>query len=324
MFWSSCPRELSLRPLALSNQAFMPSLSASPYDFGLCGGFAAAKAKRTMPNLSFCTNDSVWTAVVTRDRRSDGKFVYGAVSTGIYCRPSCPARTPRRRNTLIFSNANEAERHGYAACRRCYPKSLAPAEQGIAATLEYIEDHLDRSITLKTLSHVSGFSPHHFRETFQRIVGLTPKDFRDARRAVGFKQLLKAGQSISAACYAAGYGSSRALYERTRERLGMTPATYQRGSFGIRIRYALTSSLLGRVLIARTDAGLCAVLVGELEECLQRELREEFPRATICQENPRPWAAAIQASQIEDVLVLQLSLTLRRRIFQARLWNHTK
>jgi AraC family transcriptional regulator of adaptative response/methylated-DNA-[protein]-cysteine methyltransferase len=277
---------------------------------------------QAMSNLSFCVDDGVWAAVLKRDRRSDGNFVYAAITTGIYCRPSCPARTPRRRNARIFSDAEEAERHGYAACRRCYPKSLTPAEQGIAATLEYIEAHPDEAVTLNTLSRMSGFSPHHLRETFARIVGVTPKEFRDARRMVRFKELLKAGQSISAACYAAGYGSSRALYETAHQWLGMTPAEYQRGACGVRIHYAVTRSMLGPVLIGCTEVGVCAVLVGESDEGLKLDLRQEFPCATIRREDPRRWAAVIETHQIEDALLRKLPLFLRRRIFQARVWKH--
>src|ERR1700686_1095671 len=140
-----------------------------------------------------------WHAVVRKDRRYDGKFVYAAVTTGIYCRPSCPARNPQRRNTLIFLTAAEAERQGYLACLRCHPNSLAPAEKSIKAALDYIEAHLDQTITLRTLSQVSGLSPHHFREIFQRIVGLSPKAFCDARRIERFKHLVRAGESISSA-----------------------------------------------------------------------------------------------------------------------------
>jgi AraC family transcriptional regulator of adaptative response/methylated-DNA-[protein]-cysteine methyltransferase len=124
-----------------------------------------------------------WHAVLKKDRKYDGKFVYVAVTTGIYCRPSCPARNPQRRNTLIFLTPAEAERQGYVACLRCHPNSLTPAEKSIKATLDYIEAHVDQTITLTTLSQVSGLSPHHLQETFKRIVGLSPKAFCDARES---------------------------------------------------------------------------------------------------------------------------------------------
>lgn len=261
-----------------------------------------------------------WHAVLKKDRHYDGKFVYAAVTTGIYCRPSCPARSPQRRNALIFLTSAEAERQGYVACLRCYPNSLAPAEKSIKAALDYIEAHLDQTITLNTLSQVSGLSPHHLQETFKRIVGLSPKAFCDARRIARFKQHLRAGQSISSACYEVGYGSSRALYEKTRKGMGMTPANYRRGGDGLRICYAVTDSAFGSVLVAGTTQGPCAVLLGEDENVLLRELRQEFPRAVFEQESSAKWSAAVLSCQGEDPLFSKLPVSLRGRVFQARVW----
>jgi AraC family transcriptional regulator of adaptative response/methylated-DNA-[protein]-cysteine methyltransferase len=124
---------------------------------------------------------ATWETVLRRDRLQDGKFVYVTLTTGIYCRPSCPARHPHRGNAAFVESVAEAEQLGYAACRRCHPDSLAPAERSIQAALIYIEARLGRTITLNTLSDVSGLSPNHLHQTFQRIVGLSPKGFCDAR-----------------------------------------------------------------------------------------------------------------------------------------------
>src|SRR3984957_16669594 len=248
-----------------------------------------------------------WHAVVKKDRHYDGKFVYAAVTTGIYCRPSCPARNPQRRNTFIFLTAAEAERQGYVGCLRCHPNSLAPAEKSIKAALDYIETHLDQPITLLTLSQVSGLSPHHLRETFQRIVGLSPKAFCDARRIARFKQLLRAGESISSACYQAGFGSSRALYEKTKQGLGMTPATYRRGGAGSQIRYTITDSALGPLLIARVEQRPCAVLLEQDEDALVSELRREFPNAGVRQQSSPKWGA-MRRSPGEDPLMSKLPM----------------
>jgi len=261
-----------------------------------------------------------WHAVVKKDRHYDGKFVYAAVTTGIYCRPSCPARNPQRRNALIFLTAEEAERQGYVACLRCHPNSLTPAERSITAALDYIETHLDQTITLNTLSQVSGLSPHHLQETFKRIVGLSPKEFCDARRIARFKQYLRAGQSVSSACYEVGYGSSRALYEKTKKGLGMTPAVYRHGGKGIRVSYTTTDSALGSVLIAGTEQGLCSVLLGEDEDLLLRELHEEFPGAAFKQDSSAKWHAAVLSCQSQDPLLSKLPVSLRGRVFQARVW----
>jgi AraC family transcriptional regulator, regulatory protein of adaptative response / methylated-DNA-[protein]-cysteine methyltransferase len=262
-----------------------------------------------------------WHAVEKKDRRYDGKFVYAAVTTGIYCRPSCPARNPERRNTLVFVTAEEAERQGYVACLRCHPNSLTPAEKSIKASLDYIEAHLEQATTLNTLSQVSGLSPHHLQETFKRIVGLSPKAFCDARRVARFKQYLRAGLSISSACYEVGFGSSRALYEKTRKGLGMTPAVYRRGGKGIRGSYTIVDSASGCVLVAGTEQGLCAVLLGDDVDLLRRELRQEFPGAVFKQDSSVKWRAAVLSCQSEDPLLSKLPLSLRGRVFQARVWH---
>ena len=266
-------------------------------------------------------SDVHWHAVVNKDRNYDGKFVYAAATTGIYCRPSCPARNPHRRNTLIFLTATEAERQGYVSCLRCHPNSFTPAEKSIKAALDFIETHLDQMITLHAVSQVSGLSPHHIQETFKRFVGLSPKAFCDARRIARFKQHLRAGQSISDACYAAGYGSSRALYEKARKGLGMTPDTYRRGGKGIYICYAITESALGNALVARTEQGVCTVLLGEDDPVLIRELRQEFPAAVLRHKSSAKWKDMKSCHDV-DPLLSKFPLSLQCRIFLARIWNH--
>ncbi len=269
------------------------------------------------------TSNAAWGAVLKKDRHYDGEFVYAAVTTGIYCRPSCPSRNPHRRNAAIFWTVGEAERQGYVACLRCHPNSFTAAEKSIKAALVYIEAHLDQTITLRTLSQVSGLSPHHLQETFKRIVGLSPKAFCDARRIARFKHYLRAGQSISSACYEVGYGSSRALYEKTKNGLGMTPAVYRRGGKGIHVFYAIADSALGSVLVAGTEQGLCAVLLDEDndEDLLLHELREEFPGAVFKPGPSTKWKTAVLSCQDEDPLLSKLPVSLRGRIFQARVWN---
>jgi len=269
--------------------------------------------------------NAAWEAVLKRDRLSDGKFVYVAVTTGIYCRPSCPSRRPHRRNVLIFQTYEDAERQGYVACLRCNPRanSLTRAEKSIQVALDHIENHLDEPITLNSLSAVSGLSPNHLQQTFTRIVGLSPKSFLDARRLTRFKQKMRFGESITRACYSAGYGSSRALYEKAAEGLGMTPSSYQRGGEGIRIRYAITQARLGPVLIAGTDTGICSVIVGEDHKVLAGDLHLEFPAAhfLLDEEFHRKCLAAVQTCQPEDPLLSKLPHELRCRIFQARVWK---
>jgi AraC family transcriptional regulator, regulatory protein of adaptative response / methylated-DNA-[protein]-cysteine methyltransferase len=275
------------------------------------------------PSESIETSVDAWEAVLKRDRQSDGKFVYAALTTGIYCRPSCPARHPLRRNTLLFATAEEAEREGFIPCGRCCPgkDSFTLAEKCIKAVFDYIEAHIERPITLKTLAQVTGLSPNHLQQTFKRIVGISPKAYCDARRLAHFKKRLRLGESIISASYGVGYGSSRALYERAGKSLGMTPSTYQRGGQGTRIRYAMIEGPLGHALVATTKLGVCAVLLGESRSLLFRELREEFPKAALVREKvtPEKWSVAVRSGQREDPLLSKLPWTLRSRHFQAKL-----
>jgi AraC family transcriptional regulator of adaptative response/methylated-DNA-[protein]-cysteine methyltransferase len=279
-----------------------------------------------MKTKLFVSKRTAWEAVLRRDRRYDGAFVYAAVTTGIYCRPSCPARSPRFRNTLILRSATDAERQGYAACLRCHPgHSLTPTEGKIRAALEHIDAHFDQVITLGTLSQLSHVSAHHLRETFKKIVGLSPKAYRDACRMAGFKRLLRSGASITNACYEAGFGSSRALYERTGQSLGMTPAAYQRGGSGARIRFTICNSSCGPLLIARTGVGVCSILIGENADVLAGQLKKEFPLACLEQRTVADCRELrTMCGLSEDPFLLKLPTEIRQRIFQARLSNALK
>jgi len=268
-------------------------------------------------------SDAKWLAVSRRDRHHDGKFVYVALTTSIYCRPSCPARLPHRRNVRVLPSAEEAEQHGYIACRRCHPHSLAPAEQSVGAALDYIDTHIDQPITLNTLSQVSGLSPNHLQQTFKQMVGLSPKAFCDYQRVIRLKELLRAGASVAEAIYGVGYGSSRALYERASRSLGMTPATYRRGGARTRIGYVVFDAPLGRVLIAVTERGVCGVLLGDRDESLIEALHAEFPNAEIERDfaSVERWGPLVRSCQSEDPMLSNLSASLRHQVFQARLWR---
>lgn len=262
-----------------------------------------------------------WQAVLSRDPQYDGKFVYAVLTTGIYCRPSCAARHPHRRNTLIFARAQDAEREGFVACHRCCPSSTTPAETGIKAALDYIESRFHQRITLVTLSQVTGISPNHLQQSFKNIVGLSPKAFSDARRLAHLKRSLRQGQSIISATYGAGYGSSHALYEKAKQELGMTPATYDQGGEGVRIRYVILPANLGHTLVAVTEHGVAAIIVGEDEKQIIAELRQEFPNAQLLRVRTPPdkWVKAVQSSQREHRMLSELPRNLRLKVFQARL-----
>ena len=270
-------------------------------------------------------SDAAWNPVAKRDRHYDGTFVYAAVTTGIYCRPSCPARHPHRRNTLFFPTSEEAEREGFMPCSRCSPgfNSLSLAEKCVKAVIEYLDAHFSERITLHTLSTVTGLCPNHLQETFKRIVGVSPKAFWDTRRLKHFKKLLRDGEPIGASIYDAGYESSRAVYEKFGRIMGMTPAIYQHGSEGVIVRYSIMDAPLGRILLARTRRGICGVLVGDEREVLMGELQQEFSRAVILRDKVTSGQsiAAVLSCQCEDPLISKLPRDLRELVFEVKMWK---
>jgi AraC family transcriptional regulator, regulatory protein of adaptative response / methylated-DNA-[protein]-cysteine methyltransferase len=265
--------------------------------------------------------DMAWHAILIRDRRSDGKFVYAVNSTGLYCRPSCPARHPLRRNVLLYGTAEEAESNGYLACSRCSPgaRSETLAETCVRTVIKHIETHILQTVTVKALSEATNLSASHLQHAFKRITGLTPKRYHDSMRIDHFKACLKRGESIVRAAYGSGYGSSRALYESAGKNMGMTPSVYQRGS-DILIRFAFVASSSGPVLVAGTRRGPCALLRGSNPRMLFQELCLEFPKAEFAREAmpPGKWIAAVRSGDAEDPFVMRLPSAIRDRIFRAR------
>jgi AraC family transcriptional regulator of adaptative response/methylated-DNA-[protein]-cysteine methyltransferase len=266
--------------------------------------------------------DAHWQALRERDRTRDGCFVYVAVTTSIYCRPSCPARLPRRQHVLILPTAADAERRGYSACRRCRPESSVPAnnEASVEAALSLLTSQAGEAVALLALSQAVGLSPNHLQRTFARIVGISPRSLCDHQRLVRLKRLLRGGTPVAEAVYGAGYGSIRAVYEKARRDLGMTPAVYQRGGKGICIRYALGNSSLGRALVGATPVGVCALLRGASDRELAWELRCEFQGATLDPQARMPslWAEALLHAKREDPLMQRQPFEVRGAVFQAR------
>src|SRR6266849_1852428 len=224
-----------------------------------------------------------WRAVLARDARMDGSFVYAVRSTGIYCRPSCPSRRAGRAQVRFFPRPEAAEREGFRPCRRCRPwrAGRAPHAELIERVCRQIEAHPDGPLTLAALAENSGIGPHHLLRAFQRAMGITPRQYADALRLRRLKKRLRKGDDVTTALYEAGYGSSSRLYERSNAQLGMTPATYRRGGRGMRIAYAMADCSLGRVLVAATDRGVSAVYLGDKDEPLAAALRKEYPHAEI-------------------------------------------
>jgi AraC family transcriptional regulator of adaptative response/methylated-DNA-[protein]-cysteine methyltransferase len=224
-----------------------------------------------------------WRAVLAHDARADGAFVYAVRSTGIYCRPSCASRRPRRDRVVFFGSPPEAEQAGFRACRRCVPGATAAPPSWVEKVgracvyLAGVEGHP----SLRALAARIGGSPYHLQRNFKRLVGLTPRQYAEACRLGKVKRRLRRGEAVTSAMFAAGYGSSSRFYERAAPKLGMPPAVYQRGGSGMSIEYTIVDSPLGRLLVAATERGVCAVAMGASDRELERSLKQEYPAATI-------------------------------------------
>ncbi|MEO8636096.1 MAG: bifunctional DNA-binding transcriptional regulator/O6-methylguanine-DNA methyltransferase Ada [Gemmatimonadales bacterium] len=224
---------------------------------------------------------AAWDAVSRRDTAWDGQLVYGVTSTKIYCRPSCPSRRARQDRVRFFPDTDSARSAGFRACRRCHPdmRQLSRADQAIVRARALLDAALDRTVPLTELAGASGLSPWHLQRIFRKVVGVSPRAYQAARRAERLKSGLKREPNVSQAAYLAGFGSGSRLYEQAHTLLGMTPGAYRRGGKGMEIRYTIVDSPLGRLLVAVTDRGVCAVAVGQSDTTLIRELDAEFPDA---------------------------------------------
>ena len=264
--------------------------------------------------------------MLARDRRYDGDFVYAVRSTGIYCRPSCPSRRPRRKLVRFFPIPEAAEAAGFRACRRCHPGQLPPHDPAVALVRELcraIDGQLDGPADLKELGRLVGRSPHQVLRAFRRVLGVSPREYRDARRVGRLKSTLKEKPHVSPAIYEAGFGSPSRVYERAAAALGMTPATYARGGRGAAIRYSVTASPLGTLLVAATERGICKIALGDSTAALELNLRREFPAARITRDSGRlaGWVETILQHLAGREPHLDLPLDIRATAFQQKVWS---
>jgi AraC family transcriptional regulator, regulatory protein of adaptative response / methylated-DNA-[protein]-cysteine methyltransferase len=271
-------------------------------------------------------NDGFWDAVSARDSSHDGEFVFAVSSTGVYCRPSCPARRPRRENVKFFSQPEQAEKAGFRECLRCRPRSISGNPQADLAKeiCRFIEQHLDEPVTLQRLGRVFRQSPFHLQRRFKAALGVTPREYADSCRLRRLKRNLQAGDNVTRAMYDAGYGSSSRLYEKTSSQLGMTPDKYRRGAIAASIRYACADSPLGRMLIAATDRGICSIQFAGSDAELLEGLKREFPFAVRKPDDRglREWVEGLLLKMTGKNLDAALPLDIRATAFQRRVWTY--
>lgn len=273
----------------------------------------------------FTTDDARWAAVLCRSQQADGAFFYAVRSTGVYCRPSCPSRRPRRENVRFYTSGEEAARAGYRPCKRCRPTEPTPAEAQaavVARACRLIEE-AEEAPNLEELAAAVGMSRFHFHRVFKSITGVTPRDYAAAHRAERVRDALLKGCNVTDAIYEAGFNSSGRFYDAAPALLGMQPKSFQAGGEGATIRFAVGECSLGSILVAATAKGVCAILLGDQPEKLVHDLQDRFPSAEL-----------IGGDEAFDALVgtvvgfveapaedLGLPLHVRGTAFQHRVWQ---
>ncbi len=274
------------------------------------------------------TLDWQWHAVETRNREFDGVFYFGVATTGIFCRPSCSSKPAKRQNVSFFVSPAEAENAGFRACLRCKPRqrySPGAAAELVAKAFEILKADEIEVPTIDELSKQLGVSSGHLQKTFKSMIGLTPKEVLDMLRIEDFKRNVR-GSDVTTSLYDSGFGSSRSLYAKAGETLGMTPATYRKGGKNMKISYTIVDSRLGKLMVAATEKGICSVSFGDSEVEIKRELEHEFFAATITNDDSELKDAmnAILKSLDGEKAILKLPLDVRASAFQMRVWSELR
>ncbi|HUE72954.1 MAG TPA: bifunctional DNA-binding transcriptional regulator/O6-methylguanine-DNA methyltransferase Ada [Pirellulaceae bacterium] len=284
----------------------------------------SAAMPRTMTAL-YSTDRQRWQAVTARVPAADGDFYYSVKTTGVYCRPTCPSRLPRRDNVRFHASCLDAERAGFRPCKRCRPKEDSLARRR-AATVERACRTIEEADTmpaLDELAQAAGMSRYHFHRVFKAQTGVTPKGYAAAQRVRRVRTELSTRKTITAAIHGAGFNSASRFYETSAKVLGMTPTTFKSGGDGMTIQFAISQCWLGAILVAATDIGVCAILLGDEPDDLARDLAERFPQARLI--GPDAAFAQLVAQVVGFVadpkLGLDLPLDIRGTAFQQQVWQ---
>lgn len=268
-----------------------------------------------------------WQAVAARDPAFDGRFVFAVRTTGIFCRPSCSARQPRRENVEFFDGIEQARSAGYRACKKCRPDDGGMCERDLLRRACAMIDHAEETPRLSLIARALKLTPSQLTRLFQAGLGMSPRDYAAQRKLQRLRSSLKRGNGVADATYDAGFGSSSRVYERASASLGMTPATYRKGGEGAVISYAIASSPYGRLLVASTQRGICAVYLGDNDAFLEKELGNDFPAAAIARDDAALKARVASVLQRLDgrkptqINAKDLPLDLRATTFQWRVWQ---
>lgn len=273
-------------------------------------------------------NDWRWEAVAAKNRALDGVFFFGVRTTGVFCRPSCSSRRPRRENVRYFITPDDAASAGFRACLKCRPLETAFVDTNselIASAFRLLSDRDLEIATVDDLGGRLGVTAGHLQKVFKKVLGVTPKEVMNIMRLESFKETVRESD-VTTSLYESGFGSSRSLYEKAGERLGMTPAVYKKGGKGITIGYTIVDSPIGKILVAATPRGICAVSFGDTEDELSRELEQEFFAAEITKDDSglRKAVDSILRGLNGERSILALPLDIRGTAFQMRVWSELR
>jgi AraC family transcriptional regulator of adaptative response/methylated-DNA-[protein]-cysteine methyltransferase len=289
-----------------------------------CGNDGKPKGWRSMAN-NFANNRQRWQAVLHRDPRADGVFVFSVKTTGVYCRPSCPARRARRENVRFFSTAADAQRAGFRPCKRCRPDSALNVHPHVTAVSKACRliDKASEHVDVATLANAVGMSPSHFHRVFKSATGVTPKAYAFAQRSRRARQMLTENRSVTSAIQRAGFNSNGRFYESASAMLGMTPKRFQRGGQGSVLRFAIGQCSLGAILVAASGVGIASVALGDDPHLLVRELQDRFPKAKLVGGDKKfeKLVATVIGFVEHPSKGLDLPLDIRGTAFQQRVWQ---
>ncbi|MBV9611593.1 MAG: helix-turn-helix domain-containing protein [Acidobacteriaceae bacterium] len=273
--------------------------------------------------------ESCWESVKDRDKTQDGRFYFGVMTTGVFCRPSCACRLPLRKNVRFYESSTEAQRDGLRPRLRCRPLEKVDRDLvRIRELVKYIQDHDDMNFRLADLSKRAGLSLFHLQRKFRAVVGVSPRQYVEALRLKKLKGGLRAQFGVANAIYEAGFSSSSRVYERANTRLGMTPNQYRQGGCDVTITYVTVDSPFGLLMIGATDRGLASVQFGKSEQELAESLSAEYPRAKLePMHKPYPsqfeeWITALNRHLMGRQAHVDLPLDVRATAFQMRVWNY--
>ena len=284
---------------------------------------AIMKAQRTFKG--FYSDDDRWQAVILRDPAADGMFFYSVKTTGVYCRPGCPARRPHRKNVCFHATGDAAEAAGFRPCQRCRPTAAGVVQRHaaiVAQACRLIED-AQEAPRLNDLANAVGMSAFHFHRTFKSCTGLTPKRYADAHRTKRLRRELRNSGTITEAIYGAGFNSNSRFYAASTGALGMTPKAYRSGGAGETIRFAVGECRLGSVLVATSEKGICAILLGDDPNKLARDLQDRFANARLTPGNASFDRLVAQVIGFIEApaIGLDLPLDIRGTAFQRQVWD---